>query len=332
MKISTLFFIIITLILIFTKNKSLKLYKTLKSYSKSPSVITIGTFDGVHLGHQKIINRLIAVANEKQLESVILTFFPHPRMVLQKNIQIKLINTIDERETILSNFDINNLVVKKFTKEFSKLLAHDYVKQILVDGLNAKHIIIGYDHRFGKNRRANIEDLKVFGNEYGFEVEEIAVKDIEDVAVSSTKIRTALLQGDIETANSYLGYTFFITGKIIKGKGIGKKLGFPTANLNIKEHYKLIPKNGVYIVKSKINNKDVFGMMNIGTNPTFNEEKQSIEIHFFDINQNLYKKKLKVEILKRLRDEKKFDAIEDLQSQLQIDQFNSQHYLTSLNE
>ena len=310
----------------------MKLYKNLKSYSKNPSVITIGTFDGVHLGHQKIINRLIDVANEKQLESTILTFFPHPRMVLQKNVEIKLINTIDEREAILSNSDINNLVVKKFTKEFSKLSAHDYVKQILVDGLNAKHIIIGYDHRFGKNRRANIEDLKVFGNEYGFIVEEIAVKDIDDVAVSSTKIRTALLQGDIETANSYLGYTFFITGNIIRGKGIGKELGFPTANLNVKEHYKLIPKNGVYTVKSKINNKDVYGMMNIGTNPTFNEENQSIEIHFFDINQNLYNKVLKIEILKRLRDEKKFDTIEDLKSQLHIDQLNAKQYLTSLNE
>lgn len=305
----------------------MKLHNSLNSYTNNPSVITIGTFDGVHIGHQKIIKRLTSLAKEKNLDSAILTFFPHPRMVLQKNLDIKLLNTIDEREQILSSFKLDHLIIKKFTKEFSRLTAHDYVKNILVDELNAKYIIIGYDHRFGKNRRANIEDLKTYGLEFGFEVEEISVQDIEDVAVSSTKIRNALIDGDILTANAYLGYNYFLTGTVIKGKGIGKTINFPTANLYIKEAYKLIPKNGVYVVKSIINNSFVYGMMNIGTNPTVNGTQQSIEIHFFDLNKNLYDENLKIELLHRLRDEQKFESIDALKAQLQKDQITANNYI-----
>lgn len=295
-----------------------------------PSVVTIGTFDGVHLGHQKIIERLKIVAREKGLKSVILTFFPHPRMVLQSGVDIKLLNTIEERQVMLSQLGVDYLVIKEFTKDFAKLAAEQYVKEFLVDGLNAKYIIVGYDHRFGKNRRADIKDLIAFGKLFHFEVEEISVKDVEDVAVSSTKIRRALNRGDIKTANAFLGYNYFLTGTVIKGKQIGKQIGFPTANIYIEEDYKLIPKNGVYVVKSLIENTPFFGMMNIGTNPTVDGTKQFIEVHFFDFNQDLYSERIKVELLGRLRDERKFESLESLRFQLKIDQENAHKLIAKI--
>lgn len=297
----------------------MKLHHSLKTYSKSPSVITTGTFDGVHIGHRKIINKLKSVAKAKGLQSVILTFFPHPRMILQHSSSIKLLNTIDERKDILESLGLDHLVVIKFTKEFSKLSPEHYVKDILLNGLNAKHIIIGYDHRFGKNRRADINDLIEFGHQFNFIVEEISVQDVEEVAVSSTKIRNALNLGDVKTANTYLGYNYFLTGSIIKGKQIGKQIGYPTANIHIKEEYKLIPPNGVYVVKSVIDNTLFYGMMNIGTNPTVGGGEQSIEIHFFDFEQDLYGKKLKIELLERLRNERKFESLDTLRTQLNKD-------------
>lgn len=293
------------------------------SEHKSPSVITIGTYDGVHIGHQKIIQRLVNIGKEKGLTSTVLTFFPHPRMILQPDFDIKLLHTIEERKTVLSQFGLDSVVIKKFTKAFANLSAEDYVAQILVEELNAKHIIIGYDHHFGKNRSANIDDLKVYAKKYGFIVEEISAQDIEDVAVSSTKIRQSLLEGDIETVNSYLGYPYFVSGKVIKGRGIGNTLNFPTANIHVPETYKLIPKDGVYVVRSSIDGVKVFGMMNIGSNPTFKGDKQSIEVHFFDVNQNLYGAILKVEILHRLRDEHKFESVDLLKVQLQKDKLGA---------
>jgi riboflavin kinase/FMN adenylyltransferase len=305
----------------------LKLYNSQNTYSKNPSVVTIGTFDGVHIGHQKIIERLVRVGRNKNLESVVLTFFPHPRMVLQKEANIKLLNTIDERKELLFQLKLDALVVKTFNTKFANLSARDYVKTILVDELNAKHIIIGYDHHFGKNRSANIEDLKVFGSEFGFEVEEISAQDIEDVAVSSTKIRNAITDGDMATANLYLGSPYFISGTVIKGKGLGKKIQFPTANIEIKEDYKLIPKNGVYVVKSFIDGSEIYGMMNIGTNPTVNGTEQSIEVHFFNLHKDLYGKTLKVSILNRLRDEHKFESVSLLAEQLQLDKKNALKFI-----
>ena len=301
----------------------MKIYRKPNSYPKFPSVITIGTFDGVHLGHRKILKRLKNIASENGLQAVILTFFPHPRMVLQTALDIKLLNTIEERQEILSNLELDHLVIKEFTEEFSKLSAEEYVKDILINELNAKYIIIGYDHRFGRNRRANINDLIAFGNQYHFKVEEISVKDVEDVAVSSTKIRNALIMGDIKTANTFLGYDYFLTGTVVKGKQIGKQIGFPTANIYIKEDYKLIPKNGAYVVKSKIDNTIYFGMMNIGTNPTVSGTKQSIEVHFFNFDQDLYDKKIKIDLLEPLRNERKFDSLDSLQEQLKIDKENA---------
>jgi len=287
------------------------------------TIVTIGTFDGVHIGHQKIIERLIEVGDIKDLIPTILTFFPHPRMILQKDENIKLLNTIEEKKQILKQFGLENLVIKKFTQEFSRLTAEEFVETILVKQLNAKHVIIGYDHHFGRNRNANIEDLKTYGEQYGFKVEEITAQDINDVAVSSTKIRTALLEGDITTANSYLGYSFIISGTVEKGKGLGKTINFPTANITVKESYKLIPKQGVYIVKSKIDNATVYGMMNIGTNPTVNGKTQTIEVYFFNFDNNLYNKKLTIEILKRLRGEEKFESVNVLKQQLLKDKNNA---------
>nr|WP_317044610.1 bifunctional riboflavin kinase/FAD synthetase [Mesoflavibacter zeaxanthinifaciens] len=300
-----------------------------KNKSSNHTVLTIGTFDGVHIGHQKIIKRLVEISEIKNLTPSLLTFFPHPRMVLQKDANIKLINTIDEKKDILNQFGISNLVIKEFTKEFSRLTAEDFVKNILVDHLKAKHIIIGYDHHFGRNRNANIEDLKQFGNDFDFEVEEISKQDINDVAVSSTKIRAALQEGNIKTANTYLGYNFMLTGKVIDGKKLGQTINYPTANLHIEETYKLIPKHGVYIVKSIIDNITVYGMMNIGHNPTVNGKHQTIETHFFDFNKDLYGQNLKIELLQRLRNEQKFSSVEELQSQLHIDKNNALEFIKS---
>ncbi|WP_108803224.1 MULTISPECIES: bifunctional riboflavin kinase/FAD synthetase [unclassified Aquimarina] len=308
----------------------MKRYTDANTYDNhTPSVVTIGTFDGVHIGHKKIIERLVDAAKRDHLESVILTFFPHPRMVLQKDTSIKLINTIEERIQILEKTGLDSLVIHPFTKEFSRLSAKEYVEEMLINRLNVRHVIIGYDHRFGRNRNSNITDLASFGIQNDFTVEEISKQDIDDVAVSSTKIREALLEGDIIKANKYLGYNFMLTGKIIKGKELGRKLEYPTANLFIEEDYKLIPKKGVYVVKSHINNKMYFGMMNIGNNPTVNGTHQTIETHFFDASFNLYEKKIQIEMLIRIRDEKKFDSIEDLKNAMQDDEDFSRDYINS---
>ncbi len=311
------------------KRKLLEFSTAFKSVHFDATIVTIGTFDGVHLGHQKIIRRLIKVGKEKGLKSVVLTFFPHPRMVLQKGSEIKLLNTIEERETILMELGLDQMVTKTFTKEFANLTAEEFVKTMLVDTLKANYIIIGYDHQFGKDRSANIDDLKRFGGKYGFEVEEISAQDVEDVSVSSTKIRTALNHGDIATANSYLGYSYFLTGTVIHGKGLGRQIGFPTANIHIREDYKLIPKNGVYVVKGTWADKILFGMMNIGTNPTVDGKNQSIEVHFFDLNTDIYNEDVKIEFLERLRDEHKFDSLELLQKQLNQDKINAQKFMKS---
>lgn len=294
------------------------------------SAVTIGTFDGVHIGHKKIIERLILTAKENNLESVILTFFPHPRMVLQKDIGIKLINTMAERSKILEQTGLDHLVVHPFSKEFSHLTAKQYVEQMLVKCLKSQKVIIGYDHRFGKGRTADIDDLMTYGEEFNFGVEEITKQEIEDVAVSSTKIRKALENGEIEKANAYLGYSFMLTGKIEKGKQLGRTLGFPTANMHISENYKIIPKNGVYIVTSKIEGKTYFGMMNIGTNPTVGGTKKTIETYFFDAEFSLYDKIIQVDLLKRIRDEKKFQSIEELKQAMSNDEDFARDYINEL--
>jgi len=310
----------------------LKIISNFNSFSpKNKTIATIGTFDGVHIGHQKIIQKLVQTANKKHLNAVVLTFFPHPRMVLQKDANIKLINTINEKAQLFEKLGVDHLVVKKFTKQFSRLSAEDFVKQVLVDKLKIENIIIGYDHHFGRNRNANIDDLRTFGKTYGFEVEEISVQDINEVAVSSTKIRIALNDGNVQTANTFLGYNFMLTGFVVEGKGLGKGIGFPTANIFIEESYKLIPKRGVYIVQSKIEGKTVFGMMNIGKNPTLGDNEQSIEVHFFNFSKSLYKENIQVELLHRIRDEQKFDSLLSLKEQLKKDKLISLDFIASNN-
>lgn len=306
----------------------LKIYTNLSNYkSNNGTFITIGTFDGVHIGHQKVIQNLIQSANKNSATSVLLTFFPHPRMVLQKDVEIKLINTIDERIKLLKKTGVETLVIHEFNEEFAKQSALDFVRNILVNKLNVSRLIIGYDHHFGKNREGNFEQLEDYGHTYDFTVEEISKQDINNIAVSSTKIRKAVENGEIEKANSYLGYYFMLTGNVVKGKNLGEKIGFPTANLFIKEAYKLIPKTGAYIVKSEIDNKTIFGMMNIGYRPTVSGNHQTIEIHFFDFNKNLYGKEIQIDVLHFLREEQKFKSINDLKNQLSKDKLKSIEFI-----
>ena len=304
--------------------------QSISNYDKKhPTAITIGTFDGVHIGHRKILERLINDAKTTGLQSTVLTFFPHPRMVLQKDTEIKLLNTIQEKINILELIGLDCLIIQPFTMEFSRLSATEFVRDILVNKLNSKKIIIGYDHRFGRNRNANIQDLITFGNALNFEVEEIAAEEINDVSVSSTKIRNALINGDIKTANDYLGYNYMLTGDVKKGKGLGRKLNFPTANLFIEEEYKLIPKNGVYVVKSFLNEKLFYGMMNIGFNPTVGGSSKNIEIHFFNFKADLYGQNIQIDILERIRDEHKFNSLEELKVQLAKDKETSLAIISS---
>lgn len=291
------------------------------------TVVTIGTFDGVHIGHSAILKRLVETAKKEDLDSVVLTFFPHPRMVLQQHSEISLLNTIDERAQLLEKTGLEHLVIHQFTHAFSRLTALEYVRDILVNGLKAKKIIIGYDHRFGRNRTANIENLKEFGLTYGFEVEEISAKELDDVTISSTKIRNALNAGDIETANSYLGYNYMLTGEVEKGKALGRTINYPTANLKLKEKYKLIPKNGVYVVASIIEGKKIFGITSIGTNPTVGGKKRTIETHFLNFNKDLYGKEITIEFLKHIRDEETFDSIEELRQEIEIDEKKAIQFL-----
>ena len=244
-------------------------------------------------------------------------------MVLQKDSGLKLLNTLEEKVDILEKTGLDYLIIHPFTKAFSRLTATEFVRDILVNQLCAKKIVIGYDHRFGRNRNANITDLIAFGNVLDFEVEEIPAQEVDDVSVSSTKIRKALESGDIKTANAFLGYEYMLTGIIKKGKGLGRQIDFPTANLHIEETYKLVPRNGVYVVKSELEGHTVYGMMNIGFNPTVEGTEKSVEIHFFDFKGDLYGKKIRIDILDRIRDEHKFDSVERLRQQLEQDKETS---------
>lgn len=309
----------------------MKIYNSINSFqASSKTIVTLGTFDGVHIGHQKIIEKLIENAKKSYFESTVLTFFPHPRMVLQDQAEIKLLNTIDERTALLEKTGLQNLIIHPFDRIFSRLTAEEFVKNILVERLNVGKIVIGYDHRFGRNRTANIDDLIEFGEKFNFEVEQISAQEIQEASVSSTKIRTALEVGNISLANQYLGYSYFLTGVVKKGKQLGRTIGFPTANLKIEENYKLIPKEGVYIVESNLDGKKVYGMMNIGTNPTFDEGLLSIEIHFLDFNADLYNQKIQISLLKYLRPEQKFESVALLKTQLDIDKNLTLQYVAKL--
>ena len=288
--------------------------------TQQPTVLTIGTFDGVHLGHQKIIERVVAIARQEGLLATIFTFFPHPRMVVQHDKGLKLIHTLEEKKQLLQQLGVDLLVVQPFNEAFAQLTAEEFVSTILVQHLNVKKVIIGYDHRFGRNRTANINDMRLFGEKYGFAVEEISVQEVDEVSVSSTKIREALNKGDVTTAEHYLGTPYSLTGRVVHGLKLGRTLGYPTANIQVTEDYKLIPKDGVYVVYSYIGGQKVYGMMSIGKNPTIEGKGASIEVYFFDFNGDLYDRELTIYFVKYLREERKFSSVALLKKQLQDDE------------
>jgi len=296
--------------------------------------VTTGTFDGVHLGHRVILKKIIQQAKEEGGESVLLTFYPHPRMVLfPDDTNLKLLTTQPEKIKLLESIGLDHLIIQKFSPEFSRMTAYDYVKDILVGKIGIHKLIIGYDHQFGRNREGNIEQLKKFTPQFNFEIEEIPAQDIDEVKISSTKIRQALLKGDIQTADLYLGYPYCLSGEVVKGNQLGRKLGFKTANIHVSNSHKLIPGNGVYAVNVILNEKEYQGMMNIGRRPTVDNPDAgiSLEVHIFDFNEDIYNKVITVKFLKRMRDEVKFASTDELIAQLHEDKTKINQYFTRKN-
>lgn len=304
----------------------MEVYHGIENFSRiAYPVVTTGTFDGVHMGHMTIINRLKEVAEKQEGETVLLTFFPHPRMVLQEDNDLKLINTLDEKINLLEKAGIDHLIIHPFTKEFSRLTSLEFVRDLMVNKIGTKRLVIGYDHHFGRNREGSFEHLMEFGPLYGFDVEEIPAQDIDNVNVSSTKIRKALLEGDLKTANEYLTHPFSISGKVVSGAQNGRKLGFPTANIEVLERYKLIPAYGIYAVKVQIDYQTFNGMLNIGVRPTIADAdgKPTIEVNIFDFDQDIYGKQISVQLIDRIRAEEKFPSLGDLVKQMHLDKLRT---------
>ena len=311
---------------------TLKIYQSLNEFKPSKkTIVTLGTFDGVHLGHNAILDTICNIAKQENLESVLLTFFPHPRLIISNDSEIKMLNTMAEKSILLEQKGVQNFIIHPFDKLFSELSPREFVEKVLIKQLNIQKIIIGYDHKFGKNRAADFNDLIAFGREFDFEVEEIPAKQVDEVSVSSTKIRNSLLEGKISLANAYLGYSYMLSGNVVKGNKLGRTIGFPTANIQISENYKLIPKNGAYIVTAIVNNKTVFGMLNIGIKPTLGENLMSIEVHLLDFSEDIYGQKMQVNVVERLRGEHKFELLEALKSQLEIDKKTTIQYFQNCN-
>ena len=299
----------------------MNVYRHINEFSSEKNVVlTTGTFDGVHLGHKKIIDQVVQMAQKINGESVLLTFFPHPRMVLYpESNDLKLLNTMNEKIELLKQSGIDHLIIHPFSMEFSRITSLDFVRDIIVNKLNTKKLVIGYDHHFGKNREGSFEHLKEYGPLYGFEVEEIPAQEIQQINISSTKIRKSLLIGEIQAANQFLGYHYFINGTVVEGSQIGRQIGFPTANIEVDEDYKLIPANGVYAVKIKIEDNNYSGMLNIGTRPTIKEGDVTIEVNIFNFNQEIYNKPIRIEFFEKIRNEVKFNELTELQQQLNHD-------------
>lgn len=300
----------------------MKIYEGLDAFPRlNYAVVTSGTFDGVHLGHQKIIARLKETAARHKGETVLLTYWPHPRFVLNPdNKDLQLLSTFEEKAALLETYGIDHLVKIPFTKEFSKLSSEEFIRQILIDKIHTQKLVIGYDHRFGRNREGGFEHLKANAAQYGFEVEEIPRQDIDEVGISSTKIRKALTKGEIQNANRLLNHPYSIEGEVVNGEQLGRKMGFPTANIAIREKYKLIPADGVYAVKVDRNGQQLNGMLNIGNRPTFNGQSKTIEVHIFDFDQQIYGEKLRISFVGQIRKEKKFSDLEELKKQLKKDE------------
>jgi riboflavin kinase / FMN adenylyltransferase len=284
------------------------------------AVVTTGTFDGVHMGHCKIISRLNEIAAKRGGESVLLTFHPHPRMVLFPDDHgLQLITTLEEKIQLLEEAGVQNLIIHPFTKEFSRITSIDFIRDILVNSLGTSVLVIGYDHHFGRNREGSFEHLRESGPLYGFDVEEISVQDVDEVAVSSTKIRKALLDGDLETANKYLAHPYQLSGTVIHGDKLGREIGYPTANMRVDNMNKLVPANGVYACYVLINDKKLKGMLNIGTRPTVNGQTKRVEVNIFDFEEEIYGQQLVLELKGKIRDEKKFENMGQLKERLGVD-------------
>ncbi len=301
----------------------MKVYRSFEEFDRlDKAIVTQGTFDGVHLGHQKILRQLKDIAAREGGETVLLTFFPHPRMVLQPDDNtLRLLETIEEKIEHLANEGLDHLLIIPFTKAFSRQNAEEFVRDILLGKLGMHTMVIGYDHRFGKNREGSFEHLKELAPVYDFTVEEITAEDIDAVTISSTKIRKALQEGDLLTANSFLGYPYRVSGVVVNGHKKGKEIGFPTANIEVSDRYKLVPGDGVYAVNVYWSGTKVGGMANIGKQPTFQNRQHAFEVHLFNFSEDLYGRALQVEFVARLRDEMRFNGILELKEQLEKDKF-----------
>lgn len=295
------------------------------------AVVTIGTFDGVHIGHRKIIAGIKELADEIKGETVILTFFPHPRMILHpEDESIKLITTITEKAQLMEQLGVDHLIITPFSRDFSNQTAEGYIRDVLVSKIGTKKIVIGYDHRFGKDRQGGLEDLLKLGPVYGFDVEEIPEQDIDEVAISSTRIRAALLKGQIDLANTFLGYPFFITGTVIRGDQLGRQIGYPTANIVVEEKYKLIPSDGIFAVTVLVAGQRYKGMAYIGSRPTVNGLTHNIEVNIFDFDKEIYNQAIKMEFHHYVRGDVKFASLDELKVQLAQDKIDVTALLDSI--
>ena len=299
----------------------MKVYTSIEEFQNvDRPIVTTGTFDGVHFGHRKIIDRLKQVAQNCDGDTVLLTFSPHPRMVLFPDDQdLKLLNTIEEKKQLLEKAGVQHLIVHSFTKEFSRISSINFVRDVLVNKLNTHKLVIGYNHHFGRNREGSFEHLQEFAPLYGFDVEEIPVQLLDNMGVSSTKIRKALFQGNVETAAEYLGYKYQLSGTVVKGNAIGRTIGFPTANLKLVDAKKIIPNDGVYAVWVTVDGVSYKGMMNIGKKPTINNLTRTLEVHLLEFEQDIYRKRIIIQFVKRIRDEIAFQELSELKEQLEKD-------------
>jgi riboflavin kinase/FMN adenylyltransferase len=301
----------------------MKVYRNIEDYTPvQNAVVTIGTFDGVHLGHNAIITRVNKIAREINGESVIITFHPHPQIVLHPDENIFVLNTVEEKINLLKGIGIDHLIIIPFTKEFASVSYINFIKGVLIHKLHVRKLVIGYDHHFGKNREGDLQHLVDYGKQYNFEVVEIKAQKVDNVSVSSTKIRKALMDGDIRTANHFLGYNYFMSGQVVDGDKLGRSIGFPTANLDVNAPYKLIPANGVYAVEVEFEKEIFLGMLNIGIRPTINGSKRVIEVNIFNFNKNIYSAFLNISFIEKLRDEIKFNGFDQLKEQLEKDRAN----------
>ncbi len=299
----------------------MNVYHSLDAFKKLDfAVVTSGTFDGVHLGHKKILNRLKEIAKSSNGESVVITYWPHPQLILNpENKSIKLLNTYEEREQLLREQGIDHLLRIPFTKEFSQITSEKFIKSILIDQIGTKKLVIGYDHRFGKNREGSFEELKKDGPAYGFDVEEIARQDIDSIGISSSAIRKSLLEGNVEIATNLLGRPYSISGEVVMGDQLGRTLGYPTANIAAPSPHKLIPAEGIYAATVNVNNTKFGGMLYIGHRPTLENKKLAIEVNIFEFNENIYGKTIQLNFVKFIRSDKKFNNLEELKFQLARD-------------